>query len=521
MSAESPPHPLGPASADDRRRSRKALERLVAGQRALAEHAAARRPVRSITVDGVPGSSRRRRPRRRPRRAPRERPRAAGRATGKVRARRDERAEGVQHLRPGPWTAGTRTPIASGRSALSQRSAAPGSAATSVTGPGRSAYAAIRGARRELRQRASSSSSTEANRSAVGWIGVAALRRVERARRRLAVPVGGEPVDGVGRDDREPARAERGDALASTLTVDVARPSTTRSRPARSRCHRDVRIAVRVEERRDVAAPGRATSSTRRRQAQGRAASRTSVAVCPRSKSAISGSQSRTSGCERVASSSAIGRTAGSRRRGPMASRAALRTGRASRSSTSRPVRSTFSRARASASSETSIAGHPRARVLVGDRERDRARPRADVEHARRIAPASSAQAALDERLGLRSRDQRAPVDGEREPAEAPFAEDVLERLTRARRATSAARPSSSSGTAAVEVHVELDPVEPSTCAEESLGIEPRPLDPFRRVSAERRSTSPIVASVARSQRVSLVPTSRIPCQTTARCCVH
>ena len=62
------------------------------------------------------------------------------------------------------------------------------------------------------------------------------------------------------------------------------------------------------------------------------------------------------------------------------------------------PVRSAFSRASASASSETSIAGHPRAGVLVGDRERDRARARADVQDARRVDAVEQRQAALDER---------------------------------------------------------------------------------------------------------------------------
>ena len=76
-------------------------------------------------------------------------------------------------------------------------------------------------------------------------------------------------------------------------------------------------------------------------------------------------------------------------------------------------------------------AGHAGPRVLVGDRERDRARPGADVEHARRVGAVQQRQAPLDDRLGLGTRDERPPVDGQREPAEAPLAEDVLERLAR------------------------------------------------------------------------------------------
>ena len=70
-------------------------------------------------------------------------------------------------------------------------------------------------------------------------------------------------------------------------------------------------------------------------------------------------------------------------------------------------------------------------RMLVGDRERDRARARADVEDAWTVESREEREAALDDDLRLRPRDQRPPVDRQRQPAEAPFAEDVLERLAR------------------------------------------------------------------------------------------
>ena len=110
------------------------------------------------------------------------------------------------------------------------------------------------------------------------------------------------------------------------------------------------------------------------------------------------------------------------------------------------PSRAAFSAASASALRGDVDRRHPRARVLVGDRERDRAGARADVEHARRVAAGEQAQGPLDEDLRLGSRDQRARVDRERQAPEPPLAEDVLERLARARRATSARAASSSAG---------------------------------------------------------------------------
>ena len=113
--------------------------------------------------------------------------------------------------------------------------------------------------------------------------------------------------------------------------------------------------------------------------------------------------------------------------------------------------------------------------MLVGDRERDRARARADVEDRGASSPRSCASAALDDHLRLGPRDQRAPVDRERQPPEPPLAEDVRRRLVVARGARRArgrrpARPRQRP----VEVGVELDPRSAEHVREQELGVEAR-----------------------------------------------
>jgi len=65
------------------------------------------------------------------------------------------------------------------------------------------------------------------------------------------------------------------------------------------------------------------------------------------------------------------------------------------------------------------------ARQLVGDRQRDRARTGADVEHPAR----PQLQRQLDQQLGLRPRDQYPPVDLELDVPEPLAPEDVRHRL--------------------------------------------------------------------------------------------
>ena len=67
--------------------------------------------------------------------------------------------------------------------------------------------------------------------------------------------------------------------------------------------------------------------------------------------------------------------------------------------------------------------------MLVGNRERDRARSGSDVEHPRRALPLQELEAALDDDLSLGPRHECARIGLQRQPPEAPFAEHVRERL--------------------------------------------------------------------------------------------
>ena len=87
-------------------------------------------PVKSITVEGVPGSSPPSTTRRGSRGAPRARRRAVRGSgpPGQVRARRRDRADAREHSRAGAGELGTRTPIVSGSSPSASGSGARGSA---------------------------------------------------------------------------------------------------------------------------------------------------------------------------------------------------------------------------------------------------------------------------------------------------------------------------------------------------------------------------------------------------------
>ena len=88
-----------------------------------------------------------------------------------------------------------------------------------------------------------------------------------------------------------------------------------------------------------------------------------------------------------------------------------------------------FSRASASAPGERSSPVTRTPGRSCDERERDRAGAGADVEHLRALDTLEQREGALDEHLGLGSRHERAAVAAEGEPPEAPFTEDVGERL--------------------------------------------------------------------------------------------
>jgi hypothetical protein len=68
--------------------------------------------------------------------------------------------------------------------------------------------------------------------------------------------------------------------------------------------------------------------------------------------------------------------------------------------------------------------------MFVGQRERDRTASGADVQHARLVEALEPGEAPLHDDLGLRPGHEHTAVDGERQPPEAPLAENVREGLT-------------------------------------------------------------------------------------------
>ncbi len=119
--------------------------------------------------------------------------------------------------------------------------------------------------------------------------------------------------------------------------------------------------------------------------------------------------------------------------------------------------------------------GHRSIRPLVRDGERDGACARADVEHSRRGHTVEQRQATLDDDLGLRPRDERAPVDLQHQPPEAPLAEDVGERLAR----TAPADELTADGLLVlrqrpVVLEVDVKPRQAERLGDEVLGIDAR-----------------------------------------------
>ena len=202
----------------------------------------------------------------------------------------------------------------------------------------------------------------------------------------------------------------------------------------------------------------------------------------PSPTSAARGSQSRTSGSSAVelvrrdvrrVRDDEVVRPAGK----PVAEVARLRTRRRA------PSRSAFSRASASASSETSIAvtrapgcSSAIASAIAPDAG-------ADVEHRRRVDAVEQREAALDDDLRL---GPRARARGGRSSASAAGIPTRRGRTRAARavprRSTSArAAASSAVGQRPVVVEVELDAGSgPSACASEQLRVEPRGSTPLR-----------------------------------------
>ena len=233
----------------------------------------------------------------------------------------------------------------------------------------------------------------------------------------------------VGRTTGSPARS-----AATAAVYDVHLPSTTRSRPtdpASTRTSRDSR-APRAARRPLGAWPSptsstspaglstsRAPSATSSRNARPRRAPRAAPSPAPRAAARRRPPARRTAGSRRR------GRTAlaAARRPGRPGRRRRDRRGRCARRSRRRAQRllRTTSIAVTVASGRSSAIASAIAPVPV---------PTSST--SRLLDAVEQLEAALDDDLRLGPRDQRALVDGERQPAEAPLAEDVRERLPRA-----------------------------------------------------------------------------------------
>ena len=133
---------------------------------------------------------------------------------------------------------------------------------------------------------------------------------------------------------------------------------------------------------------------------------------------------------------------------------------------------------------------HPAAAQVRGDRDRDRAAPRPDIEHPQLVArrphahhqpPHDLLDRQVDQPLRLGSRDERPGVDGEHEPVELLDAADVRDGLAGQppvqRRPE---RPLRAGPDLRVGMGVDRRALHADGMAEEQLRVEPGRLDPGR-----------------------------------------
>ena len=297
--------------------------------------------------------------------------------------------------------------------------------------------------------------------------------------------------------------APRSRASTSRHRLTRRRPSTTRSRPARSAviAHVDEARASRGGcDRGGLAVVHLEHERAARHRARGQPP-RTTASTCPSPTSATCGSHSRTSGCERR--ELRLGRRrAGSRRRGPTARRAARRTGRAGGARRrARCARRSRARARVRLA-ETSIAvtRAPGCSSAIASAIAPVPVPTSSTRGA--VAPGDQAERSA--RRPSRSRaagSAPAASTRERQPPEPPLAEDVLERLAPCPpRDERPARVELVFGERPVEVHVELDRAPArAPCASRRSASRRGVSSRFAaRCSVDRRRTSPIVIDAGR-----------------------
>ena len=233
----------------------------------------------------------------------------------------------------------------------------------------------------------------------------------------------------VGRIDGSPRRTA---SIASSTRAHGRRPSTTRSRPARSRVTQIVDVAEPGEQAGDGSPPDRPRPRARAHHPSPStsiaARATASVAVAPEERDG--GLPVAHLGREQLA----LVRVDVGRIRDDEVPRPVGKAGEEvvlGRARAATPVRTAFSRASASASREASIPVTRASGCSSAIASAIAPEPGPDVEHHRLVDTGEQREAALDDELRLGPRYERPAVDCERQTPEAPLAEDVLERLAR------------------------------------------------------------------------------------------
>ena len=277
-------------------------------------------PVRSSTVDGVPGSSPPSSDGRDAARGSRRERRRARRGSGaavQVRARRGDDADARRAARrPTPRKLGNADADRVGPRPVSQRKRARG-----IREDERVRARAGATARRVVASSGTRSRSAS-TLAATSAIGCSAERPLSAESARTGSSRSGrhaEPVDGVGRDDDELARAIAATARSTALIAELTSLDDPVA-PARSGVDRDVVVAEAREQRRDAAPRRRPRPRGRARRpaASTSSAPRATASVAPCADERLARLPVAHLGLERVDLLRA-GRTADSRRRGPTA----------------------------------------------------------------------------------------------------------------------------------------------------------------------------------------------------------
>ena len=191
-------------------------------------------------------------------------------------------------------------------------------------------------------------------------------------------------------------------------------------------------------------------------------------------------------------------------------------------------ARRRFSSATSSAGPETSVATTWASAARPRSQARSH-RSRADVEDGRSLDAPKEIEAALDDALRLRPRDQDAGIHHQRQPPEAPLAEDVRERLARGAPRNERPVAVELGGRELTSGAVQLTPAQPEDVGEQPLGVHLRrgrlgPLERGRALGESLSNRHTAAASSARRRSSSLSApvnsSSSPPSTASSRCAV-